>query len=116
MLGIKLRTEDELPVCLFLDGDNGCGVYEDRPSSCRYYPMGLMSMLNVSTRADEQHYFIVEESHCNGHKEDREITVADYRKDQQVEDYDSYNRDWYRLILKKRSGGPAVGKPLPRKP
>lgn len=111
--GIKLRTEDQQPVCLFLEGDNGCGVYEDRPSACRYYPMGLMSMLNAQTRNDEQHYFIVEESHCNGHKEDREITVANYRKEQKVEDYDELNRDWYRLILKKRSAGPAIGKPSP---
>ncbi len=113
MPGIKLRTEDEQPICLLLDGDNGCRVYQNRPSSCRYYPMGLMSMLNTDTRADEQHYFVVAESHCSGHNEEREITVADYRKDQQVEDYDEYNRDWYRLILKKRSGGPAVGQPLP---
>jgi len=62
---------------------------------------------------DEQNYALVEESHCMGHKEAREITVADYRKEQKVEEYDELNRDYYRIILKKKSAGPAIGKPSP---
>ena len=108
--GIKLRTDDD-GACLLLDGDNGCSVYEDRPSVCRYYPLGLLTMRNKDEYEAKQQYSLIQESHCKGHDEDREITVADYREEQGVEEYDELNREWYELILKKRSGGPGVGKP-----
>ena len=39
------------------------------------------------------------------------MTVGQYRKEQGVEEYDEMNREWYQIILKKRSAGPAIGKP-----
>ncbi|RMG35497.1 MAG: YkgJ family cysteine cluster protein [Gammaproteobacteria bacterium] len=108
--GIKLRTDDE-GACLLLDGENGCSVYEDRPTVCRYYPVGLLAMRRKDSPVAEEKYSLVVEEHCKGHEEDREITVAEYRKEQGVEEYDEFNREWYELILKKRSGGPGVGKP-----
>lgn len=110
MPGIKLRTQDEQPICLFMT-DEGCGVYEDRPSACRYYPMGLMTMHHAGTQDEEHGYCMVSESHCKGHQEDHKITVGQYRKEQGIEEYDEMNRQWYQIILKKRSAGPAIGKP-----
>ncbi len=112
MPGVKLRTSDEEPVCLLMS-DAGCSVYEDRPSACRYYPVGLMTMRPTDAPKEEHHYCLVEESHCKGHQEARKITVAEYRKEQGVEPYDDMNREWYQIILKRRSAGPAVGKPSP---
>ena len=112
MPGVKLRTSDEEPVCLLMT-DEGCSVYEDRPSACRYYPVGLMAMRPSDAPQEEHHYCLVEEPHCLGHQQGRKITIADYRREQGVEEYDELNRDWYQLILKKRSAGPAVGKPSP---
>ena len=111
--GVKLRTEDDVPVCKLLDGDNGCGVYEDRPAACRYYPMGLMNMKSFKAEREEQHYFIVKEAHCTGHQEDRELTVDQYREEQGVKEYDDFNFPWYKLILKKKSAGPTIGSPSP---
>ena len=111
--GVKMRTTDEDPVCLFMDEEKGCTVYEDRPSACRYYPVALLASRRSDEYHDEQHYALVQESHCMGHKEEREITVADYRKEQGVEEYDELNCDFYRIILKKKSAGPAIGKPSP---
>lgn len=108
---IKMRTMDQKPVCQFMDEEKGCTVYEDRPSACRYYPLGLMSMRKEHEYTDERGYVIVKEAHCMGHKEDNNQTVDEYRKEQGVEIYDDMNRDWYQLILKKQSSGPAVGKP-----
>lgn len=109
--GVKLRTENDVPVCKLLDGDNGCGVYEDRPAACRYYPMGLMNMKSFKAEEEEQHYFIVKEDHCMGHQESRELTVDEYREEQGVKDYDEFNYPWYKLVLKKKSAGPTIGKP-----
>ncbi|MCW5585449.1 MAG: YkgJ family cysteine cluster protein [Chromatiales bacterium] len=108
--GIKLRTDND-GACLLLDGDNGCGVYEDRPTVCRYYPIALLNMREKDTYEAKQQYSLVQEDHCKGHDEAREITLRDYRKEQGVAEYDDFNRSWYELILKKKSGGPGVGKP-----
>lgn len=113
MPGVKMRTTDNEPVCLFMEEGAGCRVYEDRPSACRYYPVALMSARKADEYQDRQFYALVKEDHCKGHEEDREITVADYRREQQVEEYDELNREYYQLILKKKSTGPSVGKPSP---
>ena len=110
MPGIKLRTQDDKPVCLLMN-DEGCSVYEDRPSACRYYPVGLLAMRATGAPNEEHHYCLVNEDHCKGHDEDNEITIDQYRAEQGVEEYDELNREWYQIILKKRSSGPAVGKP-----
>jgi len=107
--GIKLRTTED-GACLFMK-DEGCSIYEDRPTACRYYPSGLLSMRALGKSEDERHFLLVKEPHCKGHDEDREITIADYRKEQVVEEFDELNRDWYRIILKKKSTGPTIGAP-----
>ena len=73
--------------------------------------MALLNLREKDSYEAKQQYSLVREEHCKGHEESREITLRDYRKEQGVEEYDEYNKAWYELILKKKSGGPAVGKP-----
>ena len=108
--GIKLKTHDN-GTCLQLDGDAGCGVYEDRPTVCRYYPVALLALREKGASEAEERYSLVKEDHCKGHDEDRAISIADYRAEQGYEGYDEHNREWYQLVLKKKSAGPTVGKP-----
>ena len=107
--GLKLRTDDS-GACLFMKPE-GCSVYGNRPTACRYYPSGLLSMKSITEASDEQHFLLVRESHCKGHEEDHMQTIAEYRKEQGVEEYDEANREWYQIILKKKSTGPTIGKP-----
>ena len=109
MPGLKLRT-DESGACLFLT-EEGCSVYENRPTACRYYPSGLLSMRAIGQNTDERHFLLIKEDHCKGHLEDHVQTVQEFREDQGVVEYDDYNREWYVIVLKKRSTGPAIGKP-----
>ncbi len=113
MPGVKIKTADDNPACPFLSED-GCSVYEDRPTVCRYYALGLMSMRQENSSTDEDTYFLIKEDHCLGHNEPRTITVRDYRKEQVVDQYDEMNREWRQIILKKRSAGPTIGKPTQR--
>jgi hypothetical protein len=76
--------------------------------------LGLLSLREQASSADEDYYFLVKEEHCLGHQEPRQITIQDYRQEQEVEIYDEMNREWRQIILKKRSAGPAVGKPTLR--
>ncbi|MEJ2608737.1 MAG: YkgJ family cysteine cluster protein [Candidatus Thiodiazotropha sp.] len=107
--GVKLRTDND-GACLFVS-DKGCGVYSDRPTACRYYPIGHMAMREAGSSDDEAHYFLIREDHCKGHEEEREVSIDDYRKEQQVEVYDQINREWLQLMLKKKSTGPSIGRP-----
>ena len=108
--GLKLKTDDS-GACLQLEGDAGCGVYEDRPTVCRYYPLALLTLREKGSREAEERYSLVKEEHCKGHGEDREISIADYRQEQGCDHFDDLNRDWYQLLLKKKSAGPSVGHP-----
>lgn len=107
--GVKLRTTDE-GACMFMN-EEGCSVYTDRPTACRYYPLGHMAMRATGSTTDEIHYFLVKEDHCKGHDEERELSISDYLKEQELAEYDELNREWTQLMLKRRSMGPTVGRP-----
>jgi Fe-S-cluster containining protein len=108
--GVKFRPVEGGTACRFMKPE-GCGVYEDRPTACRYYPVALLSMRKQDEYTDTQSYALVKEDHCKGHEVARQISIADYRKEQGVEEYDELARGWRQLILKKKSSGPAVGTP-----
>lgn len=111
--GVKFKPVEGGTACQFMT-DEGCSVYEDRPTACRYYPVALVSMRKQNEYTDTNSYALVEEAHCLGHKEDRSLTIDEYRHEQGLEDYDELGRGWRQLILKKKSSGPTVGTPSKR--
>lgn len=113
MPGVKIRTVAQTTMCPFLRAD-GCSVYTDRPTACRYYPVGLLSMRLQDSPTDEDAYFLVKEEHCHGHQEPRTLSIRAYRHEQGVDEYDVINRDWRQIVLKKRSVGPTIGQPSVR--
>jgi Fe-S-cluster containining protein len=108
--GIKFRPVENGTACRFMKPE-GCDIYSDRPTACRYYPVALLSMRKQDEYVDRDSYAIVKEDHCKGHEEKRSLTIADYRKEQGLEEYDELARGWRQLVLKKKSSGPAIGKP-----
>ena len=108
--GIKFRPVEGGTACRFMKPE-GCDIYSDRPTACRYYPVALLSMRRQDEYVDRDSYAIVKEDHCKGHDEKRSLSIADYRKEQGLEEYDELARGWRQLVLKKKSSGPAIGKP-----
>jgi hypothetical protein len=108
--GVKFRPVDGGTACRFMTPE-GCSVYEDRPTACRYYPVALLSMRKQDEYTDTQSYALVKEEHCKGHEVARTLTIDQYRQEQGVEAYDELARGWRQLILKKKSAGPAIGAP-----
>jgi uncharacterized protein len=108
--GVKMEPVERGTECQFMT-EEGCSVYEDRPTACRYYPVGLLSTRRADENFERTSYAMVREDHCKGHFEEREITIRDYRKEQGLEDYDENGRGWRELILKMKSAGPAIGTP-----
>jgi len=106
---LKMTGADGKGACHFLT-DEGCTVYDDRPATCRYYPLGLASIKPKGADIQEDFCFLVKESHCKGHEEDNLQTVDQFRKEQGIEDYDRVNRGWMDILMKMASwtsiGGP----------
>ncbi len=113
MPGLKMKTKAGTTECQFLTPE-GCGVYEDRPAACRYYALGATTMRPKDSPQVEEFYFVVKEPHCLGHQEPKTQTIREYRREQGVEIYDEMNRAWREVVLKKRSGGPSIGRPSDR--
>ena len=111
--GLNLKTKEDMKTCEFVT-ENGCAVYVDRPTACRYYALGNMVMRKKDSSVAETGYFIVKEGHCKGHFEAHEQTVAEYRQDQGLQEYDEMNLGFQELVLKKKSSGPTVGAPSAR--
>lgn len=84
----------------------GCIVYEDRPTSCRYYPLGMATLAFKDDPDGEDFFFMVREAHCLGFQEDRDWTVLEWRQDQGADIHDQINAQWTELIVRKRSFPP----------
>jgi Fe-S-cluster containining protein len=111
--GVKFKPVENGSACQFMRPE-GCDVYTDRPTACRYYPVALLSMRRSDEFTDRNAYALVKEAHCHGHNEPRQLTIEEYRKEQGLVEYDELGRGWRQLVLKKKSSGPVVGTPSKR--
>ena len=94
--------DDESKSCPFVR-DDGCLVYADRPTTCRYYPVGVASLSHKEGADDNGFYIMIQEPHCRGFEENREWTIAEWRQDQGVDVHDVINAGWTDLVVRKRS-------------
>jgi Fe-S-cluster containining protein len=101
MVTLKL-LDDDRQSCPFVR-DDGCIVYQDRPTTCRYYPVGVAALSHKEGADGDEFYFFVNEPHCKGFEEDKEWTIREWRKDQGVDIHDEINAGWTDLIVRKRS-------------
>ncbi len=107
MPGVCLKLVGEKQACPFVT-PAGCTVYTDRPTACRYYPVGMADFHeggNESEDNQEKFFFLVKEPHCKGHEEPRHWTVGEWRADQGVDVRDEMNREWLRLVMRRKSFG-----------
>lgn len=89
---LRMR-EDVTKSCPFVTQD-GCRIYQDRPWSCRIYPLAL-----ASSKTGEEFYFVEEEPSCLGFKEEKSWTVKDWNKEQGIDIYDKMNKSYKELTL-----------------
>ncbi len=69
----------------------GCSVYEDRPSSCRTYPLARMASRSRETGEITEFYGLIEEPHCKGFEQDKTQTVREWIEDQGIAAYNEMN-------------------------
>jgi len=106
VITLKL-LDDELKSCPFVR-DDGCMIYTDRPTACRYYPVGTASLSHKEGADSDDFYFFVNEPHCLGFEEEKVWTIRDWRIDQGVDIHDEINAEWTDLIVRKRSFPPNI--------
>jgi hypothetical protein len=113
MPGVMLKMREDDNKCPFVTPD-GCTVYSDRPTACRYYPVGMADFReggskdadgNENIAEEEKFFFLVKEDYCKGHEEDKIWTVREWRADQGVDVRDEMNKKWLRLIMRRKSYG-----------
>lgn len=107
---LRMTGEDGSGPCQFVDDETGCTVYENRPVTCRYYPLGLAAIKMKGQETKDSFNFLVKESHCKGHEESKLLSVGQFRKEQGTDEYDQINSGWMDILMKAASwastGGP----------
>jgi Fe-S-cluster containining protein len=100
MIYLKMQ-EDDRRTCPFVTRA-GCQVYEDRPASCRIYPLARASRKHRLHGTILEDYFALHESHCKGFEEDRLWTTDEWIQDQGLELYHEFNNLWMEVITHPR--------------
>lgn len=101
------HLDDDRESCPFVR-DDGCILYSDRPTACRYYPLGVASLQHREEADDDGFFFFINEPHCKGFEEQCQWTVQEWRQDQGVDQRDEANAEWTDLVVHKRSFPPNV--------
>ena len=83
-------TEEGKGACPFL-AEEGCSVYEDRPSACRTYPLERAVDRSPERGRPEDYYFLVRHDYCKGHEETEQNSVAGWIRSQRLQRYNTYN-------------------------
>jgi len=100
-LVVLKMLEDENKSCPFVLSD-GCGIYQDRPWSCRMYPIFPASSerrLNNQRSSKEEGFLIEEKPSCLGSKEEKQWTIQEWKKDQGIDIYDKMNESYEEITL-----------------
>jgi hypothetical protein len=103
--GVKIHLDEE-GRCPFVT-ENGCTIYPYRPTTCRYYPVG-MSYFHAAGQegtGSEEFYFLVSEPHCKGHEEEKNQTIREWRIDQGIDESDQMNQEWMEIVMRRKSFG-----------
>jgi hypothetical protein len=89
--------DDEAKACPFLT-EAGCGVYEDRPWSCRMYPLGMGLPPAKAGVEPEPVYFQFEDDFCKGRGEPTEWTVDKWLSNQGLFERDTLEAGYREVV------------------
>jgi len=79
----------------------GCSVYEDRPGSCRLYPLARAIAMDRETGEIDEYFALIEEEHCKGFGKKSGMTVRQWLEGQDVGLHNLHNDKLMELISLK---------------
>lgn len=87
---LKMK-EDHDKTCPFVSPE-GCSIYENRPWSCRMFPVFPVS-------AEEEEFLIEEKLSCHGFRVKKTSTVRQWKENQDINKYDQMNETYKKITL-----------------
>ncbi len=99
IVSLKALPQEDLR-CPFV-AEEGCQVYEDRPASCRTYPLARAVSQSRDTGQLIENYALMQEPHCQGFRQQRVQTVREWIQDQEIAEYNRFNDMLMRIISLK---------------
>jgi len=90
---LKMAETAAGPACPFLS-DEGCSVYEDRPTACRTYPLERAVDRQLERGRVKDYYFLTRHDYCKGHFEPEQTTVKQWIRSQRLDRYNQLNDLW----------------------
>jgi len=102
VVSLKMVEAEDLN-CPFVN-PSGCTVYEDRPASCRTYPLARMAVRKPGQPGCQEFYVLIQEAHCLGLTQARQWTVEQWQKDQGLQVYNEMNDLMLDILSLKRRG------------
>ena len=103
MVNLKMDHDRNLR-CPFVTPE-GCTIYEDRPGACRIYPIGRAAQKVDREEETREKFFIVDEEHCLGFREDREWTIEEWMTSEGLDEYNAMNDEWLGITTSQKSLG-----------
>jgi len=102
---VELKNKSQYDLhCVFVS-EKGCMVYPDRPSTCRYYPLGRLVSKSRESGEINESYIKIREIHCKGHETSNKQSIAQWRSAQELDIFDKYNDLMINLISAKNMAG-----------
>jgi len=98
--------EDEEKSCPFVTSE-GCTIYEDRPWSCRIFPLQPEST-NITEKAGKEYYSIVDAPFCLGLKEDRVLTIEEWKEEQGIPIYNEMEQLFKKITMSEYLKGKEI--------
>ncbi len=100
---VTLKPNDPHKLTCPFVTDAGCRVYENRPSSCRTYPLMRAVSRSRSTGEMTAQFMVLRESHCLGFKKGKTRTLRHWNDEQGLAVYNENNDKLMQIIsLKNR--------------
>ena len=98
---VTLKPKDAIRLTCPFVSEKGCGVYSDRPASCRTYPLVRAISRCRETGRITEGFMLLKEPHCLGFNEPQKQTVRQWIEDQEIETYNSINDKLMQIIRLK---------------
>jgi len=105
---VTLKPADSRQLCCPFVTEKGCRVYENRPSSCRMYPLARAVSRSRATGVVTERFMLLREPHCLGFDEGNPRTVEQWIIDQKIAVYNEINDKLIRIISLKNRRMPGV--------
>ncbi len=84
------------PRCVF--NKKICTIYEDRPTNCRGYPVGRITMTDKDTGEEEAGYIV--NDNCSAIQTKKRQTIEEWLRKEKADEYFNISTRWNRFITK----------------